>query len=136
MSEFSSEGIIAPKSAGVITLEWLKEFARVAGDPNPIHQDVTVAKAMGLPGVIAHGMLISGLLHSRAIEVISDFRNLREFRIGASQSRFKAMTFLGDEITISGQWSVVGSNEIKLELQAQDQKKETKVISVFTLIRS
>lgn len=135
MSDLSMDERIPFKSTGVITLEWLKEFARVSGDHNPIHQDETIAKAMGLPGIIAHGMLISGLVHSRACEVIRDYRNLRDFRIGASQTRFKAMTFLGDEISVGGQWQVVGSNELRLELQAQNQKGETNVTTAFTLLR-
>ena len=135
MTEFSSANLVPFKVAGTITLDWLKEFARVSGDYNPIHQDVTVAKAMGLPGVIAHGMLISSLVHSRACEVITEYRNLRGFHISVSQTRFRAMTFLGDEISIGGQWQVTGSNEIRLELQARNQKGETNVTTAFTLTR-
>lgn len=135
MTEISSEDFIPFKPVGPITLEWLKEFARVSGDFNPIHQDDSVAKAMGLPGVIAHGMLIAGLIHSRACEVIIDYRNLRGFRIEGSQTRFKAMTFLGDEVSVGGQWQVTGSNEIRLELQARNQKGETNVTTAFTLVR-
>lgn len=135
MTEISSEDLIPFKSVGRITLEWLKEFARVSGDFNPIHQDDAVAKAMGLPGVIAHGMLVSGLVHSRACEVIIDYRNLRGFRIQGSQTRFKAMTLLGDELSIGGQWQVTGSNAIRLELQARNQKGETNVTTAFSLVR-
>lgn len=135
MTEISTEDFIPFKSVGPITLEWLKKFARVSGDYNPIHQDDVVAKAMGLPGVIAHGMLISSLIHSRACEVIVDYRNLRGFYIGVSQTRFRAMTFLGDEISIGGQWQVTGSNEIRLELQAKNQKGEMNVATTFTLFR-
>lgn len=135
MTELSSAEILPFKIVGTITLEWLKEFARVSGDYNPIHQDEAVAKSMGLPGVIAHGMLTASLLHSRANEAILDYRNLRGFRIGASETRFRAMTFLGDEISIGGQWQVLGSNELKLDLQARNQKGETTVTTAFKLIR-
>lgn len=135
MTELSSSEILPFKVAGTITLDWLKEFARVSGDYNPIHQDEAVAKSMGLPGVIAHGMLTASLLHSRANEAILDDRNLRGFRIGASETRFRAMTFLGDEISIGGQWQVTGSNELKLDLQARNQKGETTVTTAFKLIR-
>jgi len=80
-------------------------------------------------------MFIVGLVHGRAGEVIRDYRNLRDFRIGASQTRFKAMTFLGDEISVGGQWQVVGSNELRLELQAKNQKGQTNVTTAFTLLR-
>lgn len=35
----------------------LAAYARAAGDPNPIHLDDDAARALGLDGVIAHGML-------------------------------------------------------------------------------
>jgi len=135
MTEISSQDLVPFKVVGVITLEWLKEFARVSGDYNPIHQDEAVAKSMGLPGVIAHGMLTASLIHSRANEAILDYRNLRGFRIAASETRFKSMTFLGDEISIGGQWQIAGANELKLDLQARNQKGETTVTTSFRLVR-
>jgi acyl dehydratase len=39
-----------------ITRADLVAYADASGDPNPIHQDEEVARAVGLPGVIAHGM--------------------------------------------------------------------------------
>jgi len=135
MTEISSQDIIPFKVAGVITLEWLKEFARVSGDFNPIHQDEAVAKSMGLPGVIAHGMLTASLLHSRALEAIADYRNLRGFHIEQSDTRFRAMTFLGDEISLGGQWQMTGADELRLDMQARNQKGETTVSTVFKLVR-
>ena len=135
MSEFSSADLVPFKVAGIITLEWLREFARVSGDHNPIHQDESVAKAMGLPGVIAHGMLTASLLHSRANEALVEYRNLRGFRIGSSATRFRAMTFLGDEISIGGQWQMTGANELRLELQARNPQGEVTATTAFTLVR-
>ncbi len=39
-----------------VTRADLVAYAAASGDPNPIHQDEDVARAVGLPGVIAHGM--------------------------------------------------------------------------------
>ena len=39
-----------------ITRADLVRYAEASGDHNPIHQDEAVAKSVGLPGVIAHGM--------------------------------------------------------------------------------
>ena len=47
--------------AFAITRADLVAYARAAGDPNPIHQDEAVARSVGLPGVIAHGMLTMAL---------------------------------------------------------------------------
>jgi acyl dehydratase len=44
-------------------------YANASGDQNPIHQDEAFAKSVGLPDVIAHGMLTMG----RAIRVVTDW---------------------------------------------------------------
>ena len=36
-------------------------YAEASGDHNPIHQDEDVARSVGLPGVIAHGMYTMAL---------------------------------------------------------------------------
>ncbi|WP_435769999.1 MaoC/PaaZ C-terminal domain-containing protein [Nocardioides sp. SYSU DS0651] len=45
-----------------ITRADLVAYAAASGDPNPIHQDEAVARAVGLPGVIAHGMYTLALV--------------------------------------------------------------------------
>lgn len=47
----------------------LVRYAGVSGDLNPIHWNDRVAAAVGLPGVIAHGMLTM----ARAARVVSDW---------------------------------------------------------------
>ncbi len=44
-----------------ITRPDLVRYAEASGDHNPIHQDEQVALAVGLPGVIAHGMYTMAL---------------------------------------------------------------------------
>ena len=51
------------------TRDHLVAYANASGDQNPIHQDEAVAKSVGLPDVIAHGMLTMG----RAIRVVTDW---------------------------------------------------------------
>jgi acyl dehydratase len=45
-----------------ITRADLVAYAAASGDHNPIHQDEEVALAVGLPGVIAHGMYTLALV--------------------------------------------------------------------------
>jgi acyl dehydratase len=47
----------------------LKEYADASGDQNPIHQNEEFALSVGLPNVIAHGMLTMAL----AGKYVSDF---------------------------------------------------------------
>lgn len=44
-----------------ITRADLMRYAVASGDHNPIHQDEDVARSVGLPGVIAHGMYTMAL---------------------------------------------------------------------------
>jgi acyl dehydratase len=44
-----------------VTRADLVRYAAASGDHNPIHQDEDVARSVGLPGVIAHGMYTMAL---------------------------------------------------------------------------
>ena len=50
-----------------LSRDTLVRYAGASGDFNPIHYNDTVAESVGLPGVIAHGMLTMGT----AIDVVS-----------------------------------------------------------------
>jgi len=45
-----------------VTRADLVAYAHASGDHNPIHQDEGVARSVGLPGVIAHGMYTLALV--------------------------------------------------------------------------
>jgi acyl dehydratase len=56
-----------PTQTFTITRADLVRYAAASGDHNPIHQDEDVARSVGLPGVIAHGMYTLALA-ARAVE--------------------------------------------------------------------
>lgn len=45
----------------------VRAYAKASGDTNPIHLDDAEAQAVGLPNVVAHGMLTFGRLTSWAL---------------------------------------------------------------------
>ena len=61
MSELTS-GAELPTISYDITRADLVAYAHASGDHNPIHQDEEIALAVGLPGVIAHGMYTLALV--------------------------------------------------------------------------
>jgi acyl dehydratase len=75
MSTGMDAGLRAGDAFGPITYPLtradLVAYAEASGDPNPIHQDEDVARSVGLPGVIAHGMLTLGLA-GRAVAAWTD----------------------------------------------------------------
>lgn len=50
-----------PTQTFTVTRADLVRYAEASGDHNPIHQDDDVARSVGLPGVIAHGMYTMAL---------------------------------------------------------------------------
>jgi acyl dehydratase len=62
-------GADLPEKIFYLDRELLKRYADASGDQNPIHQNEEFAVSVGLPNVIAHGMLTMALVG----KYISDF---------------------------------------------------------------
>ncbi len=62
-----------------IDRELLKRYANASGDQNPIHQDEAFAKSVGLPDVIAHGMLTMGLVGQYVSDWAGGSANVKEY---------------------------------------------------------
>lgn len=69
-----------------ITRTHLVRYAGASGDFNPLHHDQTFVKVIGMKNVIAHGMLIMGIV-GEAITSWIDIKYLRKFSV-----RFLSMT--------------------------------------------
>lgn len=67
-------------TADPITETQLVRYAGASGDFNPIHTVPHLAEAAGLGGVIAHGMLVMGLV-GRAITAWIGMAPLRQFGV-------------------------------------------------------
>jgi acyl dehydratase len=57
----------------------LKAYADASGDQNPIHQNEEFALSVGLPNVIAHGMLTMALAGKYVTDWAGGSANVREF---------------------------------------------------------
>ena len=102
-----------------VTREQIAAYADASGDRNPIHLDESAARAAGLPGVIAHGMLGMAHLARFVVGWTGDHRRLRRLRC-----RFSAMMLPGDLITFSGRVTGLKEGLIQLEIEAENQKGE------------
>ena len=92
----------------VFTREEITAYAAASGDRNPIHLDDRFARSVGLPGVIAHGMLQMGILANVAVAAAGgDPRRIR--RIGV---RFAGMVEPGDEVVFGGEQKAGGRLEL------------------------
>lgn len=64
-----------------LTRESLVRYAGASGDFNPIHYRDDVAAAVGLPGVLAHGMLTMGLAIGTLQSWLGDSARLLEYGV-------------------------------------------------------
>ena len=72
-------GTALPERTFYIDRALLKQYADASGDQNPIHQDETFAINVGLPNVIAHGMLTMGLVGKYASDWAGGSAQVKEF---------------------------------------------------------
>lgn len=97
------------------TREQIAAYAEASGDHNPIHLDDEFARSVGLPGLIAHGMLQMGLLATVAVDAAGGPQHLKRLSV-----RFAGMVRPGDTVTFKAE----RAGEGKLELSAVNQKGE------------
>ncbi len=63
----------------------LVKYAGVSGDFNPIHYRDDIAREVGLPGVLAHGMLTMGLAIAPVVEWLGDPSRIIEYEVRFSR---------------------------------------------------
>jgi acyl dehydratase len=78
--------------------EQIAAYAEASGDHNPIHLDDDFARSVGLPGVIAHGMLQMGIAATVAAKAAGGGDRLRRL-----VCRFSGMVVPGDKVTFTAE---------------------------------
>ena len=115
------EGMELPARTFTLTRADLVRYAGASGDFNVIHWNERVAKDVGLPDVIAHGMLTMGL----AIEVVTDWLD-DPSRLLSYGCRFTRPVVVPDdsqgaEVIASGTVSSVADGVANIALRATCQ---------------
>ena len=85
-----------------VTRADLVAYAAASGDPNPIHQDPEVARSVGLPDVIAHGMFTLALAARYVDEQLGEPGRIAE--LGAKFTKPVVVPEGGTEVEIEGTW--------------------------------
>lgn len=81
MFESLAVGDVVAKSSVHLTRDSLVRYAGASGDFNPIHYRDDVAGDVGLPGVLAHGMLTMGVAISPVQEWIGGDGVIRSYQV-------------------------------------------------------
>jgi acyl dehydratase len=95
----------------------LKQYADASGDHNPIHQDEVFAKSVGLPDVIAHGMLTMALVGKYVSDLAGGSANVLE--IGGRFTK-PVIVPAGEDVdlTVSATVTEVADGKVSLSLSA------------------
>ena len=95
----------------------LKQYADASGDQNPIHQNEEFALSVGLPNVIAHGMLTMALVGKYVSDFADGSANVLEF-----SARFTKPVIVpaGEKVdlTVSATVAEIADGKISLTLSA------------------
>ena len=95
----------------------LKQYADASGDQNPIHQNEEFALSVGLPNVIAHGMLTMALVGKYVSDFAGGSANVLEY-----SARFTKPVIVpaGEKVdlTVSATVAEITDGKISLTLSA------------------
>jgi acyl dehydratase len=116
--------------AGEVTRELITAYSQISNDPNPMHTDEELAKAMGYPTVYAQGMLGMAML-AKHLGQVAGLGKLRQIKC-----RFKTMTWPGETITcrakVTGVESQDGKTVVRVDIHTENQDGEPKVLGDAT----
>ncbi|MCU1441687.1 MAG: acyl dehydratase [Rhodoglobus sp.] len=80
MSDLTIGDVIAEKQYH-LTRDTLVRYAGASGDFNPIHYRDDIAQSVGLPGVLAHGMLTMGIAVQPVVDWLENRGTVLDYQV-------------------------------------------------------
>lgn len=74
-------GTVVAEQSLTLTRDSLVRYAGASGDFNPIHYRDDIAESVGLPGVLAHGMLTMGVAVQPLLEWLQSQATLTDYQV-------------------------------------------------------
>jgi len=115
-----------------ITKVQLVRYAGASGDVNLLHTDNEVARSAGFDGVVAHGMLVMGIVAQAVTEWLPK-KSLRKLI-------FKGVTRPGDRLKVTGVLTekrvANGKGIVKCSLEAKDENHDLTILGSFEALLS
>jgi acyl dehydratase len=110
-------GTEVPEQTHRVTRADLVRYAGASGDLNPIHWSDRVATGVGLPGVIAHGMLTMGLAARAVTDWAGDPGAVVEYQVRFSRPVVVPDDDTGAEVTVRGKvGAVLDGGRVRVDL--------------------
>jgi len=110
-------GLTLPPLTARITRETLVRYAGASGDLNPIHYSDHAATSLGLPGVVAHGMLTMGT----AVRAVTDWfgpTELRSYGVRFTKPVVVPDDGVGVELQVLATVTAIGDEGVTFTLEA------------------
>ena len=120
-------GTILPTKVFYLDRGLLKAYADASGDHNPIHQSEEFARSVGLPNVIAHGMLTMALVGKFITDWAGGSANVKEF-----SARFIKPVIVpaGEKVDLTVTATVVEIDGAKIKLDCVATSAGVKVLGM------
>lgn len=120
-------GTILPTKVFYLDRGLLKAYADASGDHNPIHQSEEFALSVGLPNVIAHGMLTMALVGKFITDWAGGSANVKEF-----SARFIKPVIVpaGEKVDLTVTATVVEIDGAKIKLDCVATSAGIKVLGM------
>ena len=93
----------------------LVRYAGASGDFNPIHYNDAVAERVGLPGVLAHGMLTMGLAVETIVEWLGDSGRILEYGVRFTRP-VVVDTDAGADVQVVAKVGAVDDDALRIDL--------------------
>jgi len=106
-----------------VTQEQINAYADASRDHNPIHIDPEKARAVGLPGTIAHGMLSMAFVGQALTDWLAAQSGSHGW-VARLRVRFQAMAFPGDVLSCHGVLGARTDDRQRVELWIENQRGE------------
>lgn len=117
------QGERIPELTKHVTQDQIDAYAEVSGDHNPIHLNPAAARAVGLDGTIAHGMLSMAFLGQLLTDWLSSQGAKRGY-VARLRVRFQGMVRPGDTLTCRGALAQREGDRQAVDLWIDNQRGE------------
>jgi acyl dehydratase len=108
-------GEVVAETSFPLTRDSLVRYAGASGDFNPIHYRDDVAHAVGLPGVLAHGMLTMGFAVQPVVDWLGDPGKVLDYQV-----KFTRPVVVDPEtgavVTVVAKVGAIEEREVRIDL--------------------
>ena len=114
-TETLTVGEIVAETTFSITRDSLVRYAGASGDFNAIHYRDDVAATVGLPGVLAHGMLTMGFAIQPVVDWIGDSGKVLDYQVRFTRP-VAVDALAGASVTVVAKVGAVEENVARIDL--------------------